>query len=108
MCAPEAVLDCAAFDEACVLLHKVDVPDRVKRALIELLSRFVNQFKLDTTNSLVSDRSFLVKAIKVFRAQALLDGRMQVIPTDLAVWAMSPLSASPRNSTATCRRCLPK
>ncbi len=81
----EAVLNRAAFDEAYVLLHKVEVPDLVKRALIELLSRFVNQFKLDPTNSLITDRSFLVKAIKVLRAQALMSGRMQVIPTDMAV-----------------------
>jgi MoxR-like ATPase len=82
---PEAVLDRAVFDEAYTLLHKVDVPDVVKRALIELLSRFVNQYKLDSTNSLVTDRSFLVKAIKVLRAHALLNGRMNVVPTDLAV-----------------------
>ena len=50
-----------------------------------MLSRFVNQFKLDTTNSLVTDRSFLVKVFKVLRAQTLLNGRMQAIPTDLAV-----------------------
>jgi MoxR-like ATPase len=82
---PEAVLSRSVFDEAYTLLHKVEVPDLVKRAMIELLSRFVNQFKLDTTNSLITDRSFLVKAIKVLRAQALMSGRMQVIPTDMAV-----------------------
>jgi len=49
------------------------------------MSRFVNQFKLDTTDSLVTDRSFLVKVFKVLRAQALLNGRMRAIPTDLAV-----------------------
>ena len=32
-------------------------PDQAKCALIELLSRFVNQFKLDTTDLLVTDRS---------------------------------------------------
>jgi hypothetical protein len=82
---PEAVLNRGVFDEAYTLLHKVEVPDLVKRAMIELLSRFVNQYKLDTTNSLITDRSFLVKAIKILRAQALISGRMQVIPTDMAV-----------------------
>ena len=61
------------------------VPDQVKYALIELLSRFVNQFKLDTTDSLVTDRSYLVKVFKMLRAQALFNSRMQAIPTDLGV-----------------------
>ncbi|HUJ73978.1 MAG TPA: MoxR family ATPase [bacterium] len=82
---PEPVLSRAIFDEAYALLHKVDVSDAIKRALIELLSRFVNQYKLDHTNSLITDRSFLVKTIKVLRARALLEGRMSVVPTDLAV-----------------------
>lgn len=82
---PEAVMNRPVFDDAYALLHKVDVPDQVKRALIELLSRFVNQFKLDSTNSLITDRSFLVKAVKILRAQALMSGRMTVVPTDLAV-----------------------
>jgi MoxR-like ATPase len=82
---PEGVLNRGVFDEAYTLLHQVEVPELVKRAMIELLSRFVNQFKLDSTNSLITDRSFLVKAIKILRAQALLSGRMQVIPTDMAV-----------------------
>ena len=50
-----------------------------------MLSRFVNQFKPDTINSLVTDHRFPVKVFKVLRAQALLNGRMQTIPTDLAV-----------------------
>ena len=82
---PEAVLNRSVFDEAYTLLHQVEVPEVVKRTIIELLSRFVNQYKLDSSNSLITDRSFLVKAIKILRAQALLSGRMQVIPTDMAV-----------------------
>ena len=82
---PEPVLSRELFDEAYTLLHKVEVPEIMKRGLIELLSRFVNQFKLDHTNSLITDRSFLVKTIKVLRARALLEGRMHVIPADLSV-----------------------
>ena len=80
---PEAILNRQVFDEAYALLHKVVVPDIVKRALVDLLTRFVNQFKLDSTNSLITDRSFLVKTIKVLKAHALLEGRMQVVPQDL-------------------------
>ncbi|MBI3993481.1 MAG: MoxR family ATPase [Candidatus Lambdaproteobacteria bacterium] len=80
---PEPILNRAVFDNAYEVLHKVVVPDIVKRALVDLLTRFVNQFKLDSTNSLITDRSFLVKTIKVLKAHALLEGRMQVMPQDL-------------------------
>ena len=82
---PEPILGRPIFDEAFTLLHQVEVPDLIKRALVDLLSRFVNQFKLDPTNSLITDRSFLVKAIKIFKANALLDGRMQVTLDDMDV-----------------------
>lgn len=80
---PEPILSRQVFDDAYTLLHQVTVPDIVKRGLIDLLNRFINQFKLDPTNSLITDRSFLVKTIKILKAHALIDGRMQVIPTDL-------------------------
>ena len=80
---PEPVLNRAIFDEAYRLLHEVEIPEIVKRGVVDLLSRFVNQFKLDPTNSLITDRSFLVKTIKILKAQALLEGRMKVTPDDL-------------------------
>jgi MoxR-like ATPase len=82
---PKKILNRGVFDKAYEILHTIAVPDLVKRCLIDLLSRFVNQFKLDHTNSLITDRSFLVKTIKVLKAHALLDGRMQVVPADLAI-----------------------
>ncbi len=80
---PERILSREIFDQAYQLLHRVAVPDIVKRGLIDLLSRFVNQFKLDHTNSLITDRSFLVKTVKVLKASALLAGRVEVVPEDL-------------------------
>lgn len=82
---PKAVLDRAIFDNAYELLRQVTVPEVVKKALIDILSRFVNQFKLDPTNSLITDRSFLVKTIKILKAQALLQGRLKVELADMAV-----------------------
>ena len=43
----EPVLNRDIFDEAYAELHRVTVPDVVKRGLIDLLSRLVNQYKLD-------------------------------------------------------------
>jgi len=82
---PEPMLNRKVFDDAYTLMHKVEVPELIKRGLVDLLSRFVNQFKLDPTNSLITDRSFLVKAVKILKARALLEGRMQVLPDDLSV-----------------------
>ena len=82
---PNATLNRKVFDDAYEVLHKVAVPDVVKRCLIDLLSRFVNQFKLDPSNSLITDRSFLVKTVKVLKASALLAGRVEVVPDDLNI-----------------------
>lgn len=82
---PEPILNRQIFDDAYALMHKVEIPDIVKRGLVDLLSRFVNQFKLDPTNSLITDRSFLVKMIKILKAHALMEGRMKVTPDDLSV-----------------------
>jgi MoxR-like ATPase len=82
---PEPILNRQIFDEAYTLMHTVEVPELIKRGLVDLLSRFVNQFKLDPTNSLITDRSFLVKAVKILKAQALLQGRLKVLPDDLSV-----------------------
>jgi len=82
---PEPVMSRELFDQSYSLLHKVEVPDLVKRGLIDLLTRFVNQFRLDPSNSLITDRSFLVKTVKILKAQALMNGRMQVLPEDLSV-----------------------
>ena len=80
---PEPILDRQVFDNAYEVLHQVEVTDLVKRGLMDILSRFVNQFKLDQSNSLITDRSFLVKTIKILRANALLAGRMVVGLEDL-------------------------
>ena len=82
---PAPILNRGIFDDAYRLLHEVEIPEIVKRGVVDLLSRFVNQFKLDPTNSLITDRSFLVKTIKILKAQALLEGRMLVTPDDLKV-----------------------
>jgi MoxR-like ATPase len=80
---PKAILNREIFDQAYEQLHRVSVPEAVKRMLIDLLERFIGQYKLDGTNSLITDRSFLVKGVKVLKASALMDGRAQVEPKDL-------------------------
>ena len=80
---PKAILNRKIFDDAYEALHDVVVPEAVKRMLIDLLERFVNQYKLDSSNSLITDRAFLVKGVKMLKAMALTDGRTTVEPKDL-------------------------
>ena len=82
---PEAVLARADLDALHAALAKVAVPEREKDRLIEFLRRLVSDYDCDETNSLLTDRSFLVKAVKLLRGQALLAGRSAVAAEDLGV-----------------------
>ena len=54
-------------------------------ALREILRALIREHDCDETNSLLTDRTFLVKAMKLLRGRALLAGRDQVMPDDLDV-----------------------
>ncbi len=82
---PAPVLTRADLDRAFTELVKIEVPSREKDRLIEFLRRLVVDYDCDETNSLLTDRSFLVKAIKLLRGRALLAGRARVERGDLAV-----------------------
>ena len=64
---------------------KIKVPKDVKTRLMNFLGRLVEDFNLDEKNSLLTDRTFLVKAIRILKAKAVLEGRAEVIPKDLSV-----------------------
>jgi len=61
------------------------MPSAIKDALIEFLRRLSVDYHCDETNSLLTDRSFLVKAVKLLRGRALLAGRERVERADLGV-----------------------
>jgi MoxR-like ATPase len=82
---PEPVLARRDLDALYAALAKVAVPDAEKDRLIEFLRRLVSDYDCDETNSLLTDRSFLVKAVKLLRGQALLAGRDAVAASDLEV-----------------------
>jgi MoxR-like ATPase len=83
----EPVLGRAELDAVHAALARVAVPGSVKDALLELLRRLVVEHGCDESNALLTDRSFLVKAVKLIRAQALLAGRERALPEDLHVLA---------------------
>jgi MoxR-like ATPase len=82
---PEPVLGRADLDALNEAQSRVAVPDAEKDRLIEFLRRLVVDYDCDETNSLLTDRSFLVKAVKLLRGRALLAGRDHVSGEDLAV-----------------------
>jgi MoxR-like ATPase len=82
---PQPVADRASFDELYAALGRVEVPGAVKDALLHVLRALVVDYDCVETNSLLTDRSFLVKAIKLLRGQALLAGRGSVALEDLEV-----------------------
>jgi MoxR-like ATPase len=82
---PEPVLGRADLDALFAAQARIAVPDAEKDRLIEFLRRLVVDYDCDETNSLLTDRSFLVKAVKLLRGRALLAGRDHVKSGDLAV-----------------------
>ncbi len=82
---PEAVVDRETLDRMHQELSSVEVPEPVRSALLEVLRTLVVEFDCTESNSLLTDRSFLVKAVKLIRGRALLRGRMVAGVEDLDV-----------------------
>jgi uncharacterized protein with von Willebrand factor type A (vWA) domain len=75
----------ATLDAASVLVPKVDLTAQVKQLLLELLNVLLNDYNLNDSNSLLTDRTFLVKAVKILKSKAVLEGRTHCVPEDLFV-----------------------
>jgi len=75
----------AILDTASVMVPKVDLTAQVKQLLLELLNVLLNDYNLNDSNSLLTDRTFLVKAVKVLKSKAVLEGRTHCVPEDLFV-----------------------
>ncbi len=81
----QPVLQRADLDEIYATLPDVEFGAPLKDALVEFLRRLVVDHGCNETNSLLTDRSFLVKAIKLLRGRALLAGRDRVEAEDLYI-----------------------
>ena len=67
------------------VLLKVELPETIKEMLIGFVSDLMTRFDLNDNNSLITDRTFLVKAVKILKAKAILEQRWVVEPSDLIV-----------------------
>jgi MoxR-like ATPase len=68
--------------------RSVSVPRRVQRLVLLLLAELVTGHGCTPANSLLTDRTFLVKAPRIMQAAALLDGRNDCEPADLHVLSL--------------------
>lgn len=68
-------------------LGRIVVPDAVKDAILDFFRTLVIDYGCTETRALLTDRTFLVKAMKILRGRALLGGRASVAGRDLAVMA---------------------
>ncbi len=80
-----AVASRRTFDDLYATLRRVQVPSEVKESLLEILQVLVVEYGCNETNSLLTDRSFLVKAVKLLQGRAALAGRERVELADLDV-----------------------
>lgn len=62
---------------------RASVPRGVQRLLLDLLRELIERHGINARNSLLTDRTFLVKALRVMRARAVLHGREKCRADDL-------------------------
>ncbi len=79
---PETV-NAEVFDEYFKKISTVEFPREVQDGLIKFTTTLIEGFGLDETNSLITDRTFFVKSIKIIKAHALLHNRDGCILEDL-------------------------
>lgn len=64
---------------------KTRVPQSVRRLLLKVLQELLERHGINQKNSLFTDRTFLVKMLRVMRAKAVLAGRLECTPEDISV-----------------------
>ncbi|NIW13553.1 MAG: hypothetical protein GWN31_06390, partial [Candidatus Thorarchaeota archaeon] len=64
-------------------LSTVTIPLAVQEALANFVAALIEDYGCNETNSLISDRTFFVKALKIMRAHALLHDREECTIEDL-------------------------
>jgi MoxR-like ATPase len=71
--------------DACSLVPLVVFSEEAKNVLLRLLRVLQEEYHCKEDNSLLTDRTFLVKAVSIMKANAILNGRHVSEPNDLKV-----------------------
>ena len=74
-----------ALDDSFKKQEKVVIPVDVQEGLSSFISWLVEDQRLNESNSVISDRTFLVKSLKLIKANAVIDGRDEANISDLKV-----------------------
>jgi len=79
-------------------LPGISLPEPVSQGLVAFLKLLVGECGLDNTNAILSDRSFLVKAVRLIKANAVLQGRCVCESADLHVLSFMTTFRIPEES----------
>lgn len=71
------------FDENYKKLEKVVIPTEVQNGLADFITVLIEDYGLNEGNSLISDRTFFVKSLKILKSHALLHDREVCTTEDL-------------------------
>lgn len=71
------------FDEYYKKLGSVGIPEEVQEALANFVATLIEDYGCDESNSMISDRTFFVKSLKIMRSHALLHDREACTLEDL-------------------------
>ncbi|MFL2630615.1 MAG: AAA family ATPase [Thermodesulfobacteriota bacterium] len=71
------------LDESYKKLENVVVSQQIQEGLVSFISWLIDEQRLNEANSVISDRTFLVKSIKIIKANAILNGRDEADLSDL-------------------------
>ncbi len=64
-------------------LGEIEIPEDVQEGLTRFIATLIEDFGLNESNSLISDRTFLVKSLKIIRAHAIFSDREKCSLEDL-------------------------
>ncbi|NIT13022.1 MAG: hypothetical protein GTN99_01895, partial [Candidatus Dadabacteria bacterium] len=64
-------------------LNSVKIPEEIQNLLKNFVMILIDKYGLNETNSLISDRTFFVKSLKILKSHALLHDRKSCVPEDL-------------------------
>ncbi|GBD38501.1 ATPase RavA [bacterium HR37] len=71
------------LDEYYDKLSRVEIPSEVQEGLTNFVATLIEDYGLNESNSLISDRTFFVKSLKIIRSHALLHNRNRCTVEDL-------------------------
>ncbi len=77
------ILSRSTLDKFYKKIGGIGVPEQVQNGLANFVSILIEDYNLDETNSLISDRTFFVKSLKIIKSHAFISNREVCTMEDL-------------------------